>query len=130
MVVSSKQLFTTTAYYKGTLVAVKKINRKSVEINKTILMELKQVILIHIQCIFSMCSVDTIHLTGGVGNLTKSLKKIWLSLNPWTDAVTICIIKQKKMLAHFFFQKFRWTKFVIAANRCCFVCHLFFQYLT
>ena len=82
MVVSSKQLFTTTAYYKGTLVAVKKINRKSVEINKTILMELKQVILIHIQCIFSLCSVDTIHLTGGVGNLTKSLKKTWLSLNP------------------------------------------------
>ena len=39
----SKQQFITTAYYKGTLVAVKKINKKSVELNNNILMELKQV---------------------------------------------------------------------------------------
>ena len=127
MVVSSKQLFTTTAYYKGTLVAVKKINRKSVEINKTILMELKQVILIHIQCVFSLCSVDTIHLTGTKPN--QIFKKDLVELVPLNRCCHNLHNQTKKNVGSFFFQKFRWTKFVIAANRCCFVCHLFFQYL-
>ena len=44
----SKQQFITTAYYKGTLVAVKKLNKKSVELNKNILMELKQVSVLYL----------------------------------------------------------------------------------
>lgn len=41
---STRQRFTTVAIYKGTLVAVKKINKKNVELSKSVLMELKQVI--------------------------------------------------------------------------------------
>eukprot|EP00794_Sanderia_malayensis_P009190 gene9190-10164_t len=37
-----RQKFTTVAIYKGTFVAVKKINKKSVELSRNILMELKQ----------------------------------------------------------------------------------------
>lgn len=40
---STRQRFTTVAIYKGTLVAVKKINKKNVELSKSVLMELKQI---------------------------------------------------------------------------------------
>ena len=41
--IATRQRFTTMATFRGTLVAVKKVNKKSVELSKEVLMELKQV---------------------------------------------------------------------------------------
>ncbi|XP_064596016.1 atrial natriuretic peptide receptor 1-like isoform X3 [Liolophura sinensis] len=41
--VGNKQLFTKTGYYKGTIVAIKKINRTNFNINKPALMEIKKI---------------------------------------------------------------------------------------
>jgi len=40
---TTRQRFTTVAIFKGALVAVKRINKKNVELNKCVLMELKQI---------------------------------------------------------------------------------------
>ena len=41
--IATRQRFTTMATFRGTLVAVKKVNKKSVELSKEVLMELKHV---------------------------------------------------------------------------------------
>ncbi|XP_064596017.1 LOW QUALITY PROTEIN: atrial natriuretic peptide receptor 1-like [Liolophura sinensis] len=41
--VGNKQLFTKTGYFKGTIVAIKRINRTSFNINKPLLMEIKRI---------------------------------------------------------------------------------------
>ena len=41
--ITTRQRFTRMATFRGTLVAVKKVNKKSVELTKKVLMELMQV---------------------------------------------------------------------------------------
>ncbi|XP_014662991.1 PREDICTED: atrial natriuretic peptide receptor 1-like [Priapulus caudatus] len=41
----SKQMFATTGYYKATLVAIKKVNKSKIELNRSLLMEFKEDIL-------------------------------------------------------------------------------------
>ena len=42
-----REKFTTVAIYKGNFVAVKKVNKRTVELSRNVLMELKQVHLLH-----------------------------------------------------------------------------------